>query len=83
MTTGVLDIAQLEFSFNVPAAIYVRGSLSISKIIGRLSPYWKIIGGFQNNNNLYRLWVLLEISDKIVDDFSAQYFTALCTTIHV
>jgi hypothetical protein len=25
MTTGLLDIAQIEFSLNVPVAIYVKG----------------------------------------------------------
>jgi hypothetical protein len=31
-----------------------RGCLSISKIIGRLSKYWKIIGGSQNIDNWYQ-----------------------------
>jgi hypothetical protein len=48
-----------------------RVCLSISKIIGRISPYRKIIGVFQNIDNRCQYLVQLKISEKIINIFCA------------
>jgi hypothetical protein len=53
LTTSVLDIAH-SLVWMYLLQFMLRGWLSISKIIGRLSTYQKIIGGFQNIDNQYR-----------------------------